>query len=195
MDAKAILEKIESDARAQAAAYLKEAGEKAADMRRRAQERIDLANEKNRQRIELDGKENEQRMLRMAELEEKKAELAAKREVLDTVFSAAVEALRKLDKEKARAFFLEKALPLADGADELMPGNLSRELIDASFAEELNRRLAAAGKPAVRLSGETVPGTGLVIRKGGAQLNCTFEALVSSLRADCETAVAGILFE
>ena len=93
MDVKGILDKIEADAREAAAQTLEQ-----------AQARIDALRAANdaaqhqqlaamEEKIKADAAEMEGRMIRMAELEDKKARLAAKREVMDDTFRLAQDKL------------------------------------------------------------------------------------------------------
>lgn len=195
MDAQSILDKIALDARQLASRQLDEAREKAAQIRREADERIALAQEKNRNRIERDLIEQEQRMLRMAELEDKKAVLAAKRAVMDSTYQKAIDALCSLDKQTQRDFLMQKAVGLANGATAIYAASGSTDIIDAAFVAELNQALAQQGAAPLSLESETPKGHGFVMKKGGAMLSCTFETLVQTLQQDTETAVSSILFE
>ena len=105
MDVKGILDKIEADAREAAAQTLEQ-----------AQARIDALRAANdaaqhqqlaamEEKIKADAAEMEGRMIRMAELEDKKARLAAKREVMDDTFRLAQDKLCTLPDAKKRAFF------------------------------------------------------------------------------------------
>ena len=118
MDVKGILDKIEADAREAAAQTLEQ-----------AQARIDALRAANdaaqhqqlaamEEKIKADAAEMEGRMIRMAELEDKKARLAAKREVMDDTFRLAQDKLCTLPDAKKRAFFMAQLLSAADGGEE-----------------------------------------------------------------------------
>lgn len=195
MDVKTILDKIGEDARAGAADILEDAKQKADAIRTASQKRINDKLALNRQRIAQDGEDTEKRMLRMAELEDKKTGLAQKRQVMDSAFQQAAEDLRALPKEEMKAYFLRQAVSLAEGTETLLAGQHTKDLLDASFVEEANQQLKAKGREGnLALGSQVVPGTGFVLQKDGIQINCTFEALVDSMRLQAETDVAGILF-
>ena len=68
---------------------------------------------------------------------------------------------------------------------------------DAAFLKELNKALAAQGKPGkVTASDDLRQGvTGLVLSGGGTEVSCTLESLLDNARGTMETEVAQILFE
>ena len=141
-------------------------------------------------RAELEG-----RMLRMAELEDKKAQLAVKRQVMDDVFALAVEKLRRLPEEEKRAFFREQLLSTARGDEELFIGQEENAWFSDAFLADLNAALAAAGKPGCLKKGGSVDGCGFELRQGGEAQRCTFEALVEGSRMALEGDVARVLFQ
>lgn len=195
MDAKTILDKIDEDAKASAAGILEDARKKADALREASRARIDALIDANDRRILTDAQEQETRQIRMAELEEKKRYLAAKRNVLERAFEQAVALLRDLPEDEARAFFLKRVVALADGDETLLPGADGPQLFDASFIKEANAALEKAGKKGSLVLGqEKAAGSGFVLQKGGIEINCTFESLVDALRLEAEADIAGILF-
>lgn len=195
MDAKAIIDQIGEDAKSAAADLLNEARKKADALRAACRQRLDARAEEIDRRIVQDAKEQEARLVRMAELEEKKQFLTAKRAVLDRAFEQAVAVLRALPDGEARAFFLRRLTALAEGDETLLPGRDGPQLFDGAFLAEANAALMQAGKKGqLTLSGERTAGSGFVLRKGGAEINCTFEALVDAMRLESETDAAQILF-
>lgn len=195
MDVKAILDKIGEDAKASAAELLDEARQRAEALRTASRQRVNALLEENDRRILSDAKEQEARLVRMAELEEKKQFLSAKRGVLDRAFHQAVETLRALPEKDARAFFLARVVALSEGDEALLPGRDGPQLFDAGFVAEANEALVNAGKKgALTLGQEKAAGSGFVLQKGGTEINCTFESLVDALRLEAETDAAGILF-
>ncbi len=195
MDVKTILDKIGEDARAAAADILEDAKQKAHIIRAESQKRINDKHALNRQRMAQDGEETEKRMLRMAELEDKKSDLAQKRQVLSSAFEQAAEQLRGMPAEAIRDYFLKQAISLAQGNETLLAGQNTKHVIDNAFVADVNAALTKEkGQGNLALGEDLVPGTGFVLRQGGTEINCTFEALVDAMRLQAETDVANILF-
>lgn len=195
MDVQGILNKIESDAREAAAAVLADAQKRAEAMRAQGDARAQAQREATDARVRGDSAEMKGRMLRMAELEDKKAQLQVKREVMDRAFSQALEDLKRLPPEKKRAFFLDELLSVARGDETVCPGAEESAWLDATFLEKANAALRQAGKPGALKTGEKIPGCGFELRRGGEALTCTFEALVSGNRMALEGDVARKLFQ
>ena len=80
------------------------------------------------------------------------------------------------------------------GGEVIAPAQADREIV-ARLLDAINQKLAAAGKAAVEL-GESVPGIsgGFLLKSEGFEKNCSFEAVLRSVREDEETRVAQILF-
>lgn len=195
MDVKTILDKIGEDARVAAADILEDAKQKARDIRNASQKRINDKHALNRQRMARDGEETEKRMLRMAELEDKKSDLAQKRQVLNVAFEQAIQQLRSLPAERIRDYLLPQAVSLAQGNETLLAGQYTKHIVDKAFVDSVNEELQKTkGQGNLTLSEDVVPGTGFVLRQGGTEINCTFEALVDAMRLQAETDVARILF-
>ena len=93
MDVQGILNKIESDAREAAAQQLDEAKRRAQELREQGEARMRAEREAMERKADADAQELESRMLRMAELEDRKARLGAKRRVLDEAFALGIERL------------------------------------------------------------------------------------------------------
>ena len=195
MDAKAILDRIEQDARGSASSTLDEAQKRADSLREASEERIRQQKENALSRAQADGALMRERMLRMAELEDKKTLLAAKKGVMDKAFDDALGLMEKMDAGKMRSFLLSLAVQVADGDETLMVGQENAAWFDDSFLSKANEMLRAAGKPgALKKSAVSVPGVGFALQKSGTQVNCTMEALLAQNRTTLETDVARVLF-
>lgn len=195
MDAKPLIEKITEDARQAAAQILQDARERAETLRAQADARLKERTSENQRQAAAQAEELAGRMARMAQLEDRKALLQKKREVLDAAFAKASGDLRALSPQQAREFFLAQLAQLAQGDEEVAIGQNSPYL-DAAFIAQANSALAGQGKPGnLRLAAQTISGSGFVLRRAGAELNRTFEKMVDSLRTDLEGDVARILFE
>ena len=104
MNAEAITSKILEDARAQAAAALGEAQRKADDLRRRDEAAIEEKRQQSEAQADRQAAEMRDRMLRMAELDQKKALLSVKRQVIDLAFADALERMAAMGAEQKREY-------------------------------------------------------------------------------------------
>lgn len=196
MNAQTIVGKILQDARGQAQALLREARDAAERSKEALERRIADQREAVCKQAEQDAQAQEDRMLRMAELEQRKDLLAAKRAVMDRAFDLALEKMLSMPARQARAYNLERLCALAQGGEALVIGDPAPDWFDASFLEEANQALRQAGRPGgLTLSADHPPlQGGFVLRRAGLELNCSYGALLKTQRLALEGEVAGILF-
>lgn len=195
MNAEAITSKILEDARAQAAAALGEAQRKADDLRRRDEAAIEEKRQQSEAQADRQAAEMRDRMLRMAELDQKKALLSVKRQVIDLAFADALERMAAMGAEQKREYIEKLLLASAQGGEELIPSAEDKALFDPAFMARLNAQLQKAGKAVVTLSSQDRPlGGGFVLKQGGLEINCAFSAVLSQARSALEAEVAAVLF-
>ena len=194
MNIESILNKILSDAQEQASVQLADAQNKIGEMTCESEKKLEGQRQQLEKRFEEESRAAEDRMKRMAELEDKKARLAVKREVMQQVFDRAVQKLAAMPDEKKRAFFWDALLENAQGGEELRVGREACGWFDASFLSAINQKLNEKGlKPLSQ--GKAADGCGFELCLGGATVRCTFDSLVADRRLDLEGEVAGTLFD
>jgi len=129
--------------------------------------------------------------------EEKKKILNLKQKILDETFDQAQEELRNLKKEEYLSL-IKKALFLNLESDyqEIIVSLRDKAWMEEKFINEINRELAKRGwKGKLSLqAGLPQEERGFILKKEGAEINCTFSNLFQSLRDDLEIEVAQILF-
>ena len=196
MNAQAILSKIEEDANLTADKLLSDAQVKSTELKAASRDKIEAMHKAMLALAEHDSKELEQRMIRMHELDERKALLGKKRELIDEAFALAKDQLAKSPVARRRAFFLKQAVACANGNETLIPGADASDWFDDAFVAEINAALVAAGKPGgLVLGNERRAGcTGVILATRGSEIRCTFDANMEEARAELEHQVAGILF-
>ena len=197
MNAQAILDKIEEDAKTAAGRIEQDALAKAEEWKAASRERIEKTHQTMLAQAQKEADEVEQRMLRMAELDDRKALLQKKRALIERVFVMAGEKLAATNIAEKRAFFLQKLIRCANGDETLIFGADQADWIDDRFVADANAALMQAGKQgALKLSAERRPGcAGLVLVSKGAEMLCTFEAFLEEARTASEQQVANQLFE
>ena len=196
MNAQAILNQIEADARETAQKTLTDAQTKAEEMKAASREKIEGMHKALLSQAQTEGDAQEQRMLRMAELEERKELLAKKRALMDEAFEMAGKKLSAAGNPDKRAFFLRQLLTFATGGETLAIGSENAGWFDDHFLPDANAALLKAGKTAgLTLATEKCSGCeGFLLIAGGAEIRCTFHALLEEACANMEQAVAADLF-
>lgn len=195
MNAQAILDKIAQDAQESAERLGSEASAKAAALKAESRSKIEAQHAATLAQAQRDSNELEQRMLRMEELEERKALLAAKRALLQDAFSRAGALLAAMPTAEKRAFFIREAARFASG-NEALAVSENAPWFDNAFLSDVNNALAAQGKPAKLTLGGECSGTdeGLILRHSGAEIRCTLRVLLEEARAKLEQEAAEALF-
>ena len=197
MNAQAILQKIEDDAQQGALKLKDDAASKARQMKDAAQQAFARLRDETVEKANAECEALTQRMRRMAELEERKELLQAKRVVMDEAFEQAKQALCRTPAKDARAFLLAQTAQAANGDELLIVGKNNDGWFDESFLADLNAELSKLGKPAnVRASAEKREGaTGAILQSGGTEVFCTVESMLEGKRDEMETEIARILFD
>ena len=196
MNAQAILDKILQDAKENASATLRDANDRAEGMKKASDERIAAARAQTEARAKQDAEAATARMQRMAELDERKLLLADKRRMMDRAFELALAKMKAMPAKQARAFLLDALTELAEGGETLIVGADNDGWMDDKFLQDANAALAAKGKTAaLTLGGEKRKGvSGLILAKHDTEINCTYEAFLTSERLEMEAQVAQTLF-
>ena len=196
MNAQAILIKIEEDAKETAGRIKADATARAEERKAASREKIEGMYQAMLAQAAREGDELEQRMLRMAELDARKALLQKKRALMDEAFERAAALLAELPNPEKRAYFQKQIVRCATGSETLRVGDRQAGWYDDAFIAEVNRALEGAGKPGKLVaSGTPYPGcTGVVLLTGGAEVHCTMEAALEEARVYMEQQVAAELF-
>ena len=187
MSQDAIIARIASDADARVAEIQAAAKAKIAEILAEAEKRAGALEARIREAGEREAVGTRERVISMAELSARKALLAAKQELLDEVFAAAVEELGSLKKDVWRAVFKH----LVSGADlkgtyEVITSKREAAFLDDAFLEGVGPKLSVSKETREQ-------GGGFVLRGGKTELNFTFPALTRSLRPLLEKELLGIL--
>ena len=140
--------------------------------------------------------ERRERLSSSAAVECHKLELAAKQELLEETFAAAVEQLCSLPQEEYLALIASLAAEAAEGGEQMILSPRDAEQYGTEVILMANTALCAAGKRGeLTLSAETrpIPG-GFILSSGDVELNCAFDTLVRLRREKLEKEGAKILF-
>ena len=139
-----------------------------------------------------------ERMASVADLEARKLRLGAKQEMLEKAFSLAAEKLSSLPEGQYAELLTELAVKASTtGREALIFSVKDRSRYGKRVVIAANGRLEAEGRTgALTLSEESRDFRGgLYVQDGPVETNCTFAALLRSLRAGLSGEVADILFD
>ena len=180
-EAQAEIDRVLGEARAEAekitARYKAQADAEAAD--------LDAKNKKA-------AAEREERLAGTAQMEARKAALAAKQEMVEKAYGLALQKLCSLPEEKYTAVLAELLIQASStGKEEVIFSDKDRRKVGKAAVEKANKD----GGRKLTLSGETREmAGGLILRDGQVEVNCAFETQLRVLREEMTAEIAAILF-
>lgn len=190
MSKEAIIDKILSDANLKGDAIIGEANEKADEIISLAAKQCKDYLYKSKTEIDRLTLEIDERSRSVAELDARKLLLAAKAQVLDSVYAKTLEKLRNLDKEQYSALIFSMLENAKDG-DVVTVSEREKDIVTkeslADFAKKKGISLTLADK-----FGDF--DGGVVISENGVDNNFTLEVEVALLREQTETKIAKEIF-
>lgn len=190
MSKEAIIDKILSDANLKGDAIIGEANEKADEIISLAAKQCKDYLYKSKTEIDRLTLEIDERSRSVAELDARKLLLAAKTQVLDSVYAKTLEKLRNLDKEQYSALIFSMLENAKDG-DVVTVSEREKDIVTkeslADFAKKKGISLTLADK-----FGDF--DGGVVISENGIDNNFTLEVEVALLREQTETKIAKEIF-
>ncbi len=195
MDAEQVVDKILSEARAEAEAIRSEAQGQANEDRSRLQEELDAFEAETKRLAEQAAEDRRARMLAAARMENRKAELTAKVELLDEVFEKAAERLTSLGDDEYRDFMAELMARAVETGDEKIIVGREERRIDDRVIKAVNRQLGPGFKGNLQLASERADiRGGFILRRGKIQTNVSIDVLVGQTREDMEPEIVAMLF-
>ncbi|AEE92206.1 V-type proton ATPase subunit E [Tepidanaerobacter acetatoxydans Re1] len=142
--------------------------------------------------------EKKRRILSMAQLENRKALLQAKQQIIDEVFEKAKAKLKNMSDEDYSNLIAEMLLKsVVTGNEEVVISEDDKNRITPDFIKKINEKLKSMGKQGNLRISET-PGKmigGFILKSEDMEINCTFDSLINMEREELETEIAKILFE
>ena len=195
MNAEQVVNKILSEADQQAEAIMQEACEKRDRLDKQLAEALSTYQDETRRLAQEAAADRRERMLASARMDNARAALAAKSELLDEVFSKAVERIVKLPDESYKALMTQLMTEAVETGDETVIVGKDETRINSEFIKQINRQLGTGFKGNLRLADKhaDIKG-GFILARGKVQMNASVEVLVERLREAIETDVAAKLF-
>jgi V/A-type H+/Na+-transporting ATPase subunit E len=190
-------EKILAEAGGQAEEMLSEARQKAADILAKGEANAAAKKATVLEQARAKADEQRRRAQTIAELDARKAILAAKESMIEDTFKQALSRLSAYDTNQYMELIFPMLLAASQtGTEELIVSPKDRERFTPEFMARANQALSQAGKQGnLVLSGETrdIQG-GFILRAGDVEINNSFDSILRSERDQLEPEVASILF-
>ena len=146
----------------------------------------------------IEAKSKEERIISNANLTVRNNKLRAKQQIVEKVFNRAKEELENMPIENQMSFIKNTitTLPI-DGDEEIILSKDLKEDLKDNLIKDINEQLKAVGKRGsitVSKIKRDIKG-GFILYKEGIELNCTYEALILSLKDEMESEVIKALFD
>ncbi|MBS4030318.1 MAG: hypothetical protein KGZ63_02705 [Clostridiales bacterium] len=192
-----LIEKILAEANSQAETVLAEAEQRAAEISAKGVKEAEAKKKSLLDNAKVQGEERKRRAHTIAELDARKAILAAKEQMIEDTFAQAIGRLQKVDKKAYEDMIYPMLLVAVEtGTEEIIVAADDQERYTPELLEKANKALIAQGKQGkLTLSAETreVKG-GFILRSGDMEINSSFDAILRMQRDRLEPDVAAILF-
>lgn len=191
MSIKNITDKILSDAKEKAAEILENSSKEAAAL---ISSKVNEASSQeayliSKAKEEADARKN--RIVQNAELTARNEKLVAKHQVIEKTFNYALEKLENINNADFVTFIKSTLKGIKVSGDGFLKVNRARY---SYFTPEVLRDINTSLETNFVL-GEVIDKDGFIVEQRGIQINCTFEALVESLKEDLILDITKILFE
>jgi V/A-type H+-transporting ATPase subunit E len=190
-------EKILAEAESQAQVVLEEAQKKVAAITAKSEQGIAEKVASLLEMARLQGDERRRRAKTIAELDARKAILAAKEKMIEDTFKQALTRLSAMDQQQFEDLLFPMLLAASEtGAEEVIVSPTDRERFTSEYLGRVNQALTQAGKLGnLILSDETrVMQGGFILRAGDVEINSSFDSVLRMQRDQLEPEVAAILF-
>lgn len=186
-----ITEKIKSDATREAEEIIAKANAQARDIMKRAEEENDAVKSSYALRLKAESPEIFKRREIVANLDVKKFMLQVRRDIINDVFTLALEKLKKLERDE----YLNFCAALLDSAvstkEETIRVGLAEKFIDNTWIEAYNQKYETR----LGFSDEKLDFTGgFILENGKISVNCSWDMLIQMTQEKFEADVIKRLF-
>jgi V/A-type H+-transporting ATPase subunit E len=195
MNAEQVVEKILSEAGAEAEQIKAAAAEKCAAAE--AELNCQLADYEKQTQVlaEQAAEDKKARMLATANMEIKKEYLAAKVALLDEVFEKVREHVKGLSDSEYENLIASLMIKAVESGDEQVIVGIGEERIDHALIKKVNRKLGPGYKGNLSLAQERANiDAGFILKRGKIQVNVSIEVLLTEARDKFEMELAEELF-
>ena len=191
MEGEPVIEKILSDARAEAQKIKKEAEERQSQEQARLDEQLRQYHNETNALAQKAGAEAKSQVLSAARMVLAKERLAEKAGILDEVFAEAQRQLTNLGNDEYRKLMVKLMADAVETGDEEVVIDNNEKRIDQSLIEQVN----VQRKSNLKLAGQRKDvGGGFILTRGKIKNNCSLKVLLSRERTELEIELAKQLF-
>jgi V/A-type H+-transporting ATPase subunit E len=195
MNAEQVVQKILAEANAEAEKIVSDAKAKAAEQSAQLDSEIADFDTQTAKLAQEAAEDKLQRMLANARMTNAKQMLAAKVEILDSVFDKAKTAVKELPDDQYLSLMTKLIKQAVETGDEEIIIGKDERRIDSSFIKKINRELGVGFKGNLRLSDQRADITGgFILTRGKVQVNASTDVMIDSLRESMEIELAQELF-
>lgn len=195
MDAKQVVDKILSDAQAQAEKLKQQALAKEQIEKNKLSEQLEQYNSRTETLAQSAAQEKKAHILAAARMEIAKEYLAEKRNILDEIFEHAQRQLQDLDGDEYRKICAKLMIEAVESGDEEVIVDTKETRIDHEFIKYVNRELGPGFKGNLRLSDQRQNiGAGFILKRGRIKNNVSLAILLEQARKQLEIELAKELF-
>jgi len=193
MEAKQVVEKILSDAQADAEKIKKEADEKETSEQAELAEQLDEYEKQTEVLAQKSGEERKMRLLAAARMEIAKDFLGEKRKILDEVFEQAKIQFTNLPDEEYRNVMAQLMKKATESGDEEVIIDKKEKRLNDKLINQVNQQLGNKGN--LKLSEEKGNlGAGFILKRGKIKNNVSLQVLLEQARKELEIELAKELF-
>ncbi len=183
--------KIEADAKAEAEEIIGKFREQADEILAAARRESEKIQKRLEEKIRSEETEVRRRKKIVADLEARKLDLGARRELIEMTFHKVLDILSQTQDARYLAFMEGLMAEGAVNGDEEVLLAKGEKRVSKKWIEEFNEKY----KKRLSLSNDMVPGSGgFVLRRSDINVNCTLEVLLRWAREDMEAEVVSRLF-
>lgn len=195
MNAEQVVQKILSEAEAQAKATLDEARAKAAEQKAQLDSELADFRSKTDDLAKAAAEDKLQRMLAGARMDNAKQLLAAKVAIIDDVFEKSKKAVNDLSDEAYLTWVTAMMKQAVESGDEEIIIGKSETRINEDFIKKLNTQLGAGFKGNLQLSSQRADiSGGFILARGKVQINASTDVLIESLKELMQIELSQMLF-
>jgi V/A-type H+-transporting ATPase subunit E len=195
MEADQVIQKILSDAKAEAEKIAAAAAEKTSAEQKKLDEQLSQYRAQTQQLAQKAAQEERLHVLAGARMANAKDYLAQKAALLDEVFTRAKQRVQQLPDHEYRELMIRLMTEAVETGDEEVIVGTNEGRIDHNLVNEVNARLSGQGKGRLRLADErqNLPG-GFILRRGKIKTNVSIDVLLDRAKTDLVMELANQLF-
>ena len=195
MEAEQVIEKILSDAKAEAEKINADGREKLARRQEEFAKKLEEYRAQTQQLANEAAEEKRLRLLAGARLEIRKETLAIKRRLLEEVFASAGQRLKEMGDDEYRGLMSRLMAKAVQTGDEEISVGRNESRIDAGLVEQVNQQLGSDKKGNLKLSEKKENfEAGFMLKRGRIKVNVSLPVLLAQAKEALEIEIAKELF-